>query len=153
MPTGNCRFPEHHPGPSAKPVIGWVVALGLGALIITHLHAVELVLIVLGILIAFAVPVLLLWHNHGSAYDPDLEHQAAVKRAQMPRTAAHSVTATQSRAVPVADRTAALEAAPTVVHNHLHLHGVTGEDMAGIVRHAIEPPQQQSGASGVRRSP
>lgn len=63
----------------------------------------------------------------------------------MPRTAAHSVTATQSRAVPAADRTAALEAAPTVVHNHLHLHGVTG----GHGRHSSS--RHRATAATVRR--
>lgn len=140
MPNGNCHFPEHHQGgPSAGPVIAWVAALGLGALIMSHWHTFVLILVVLGILTALAVPMFLLWHNHGSGYDPDLERQAAAER----RAASYSITSGSSPAVATAERTAALEAAP-FVHQHLHLHGLSADEMATVTRKAIEPPRDSA---------
>jgi hypothetical protein len=99
--------------------------LGLGAIVVTHWHDVIVALVVVAVLALAAVPVLLLWHNRRRHYDPELEQRAALERAQPP-------------AVPAPATAAALEAAPTVVHQHLHLHGLSDPDVAAITRRAFK---------------
>ncbi len=59
MPTGSCRFPDHH-GPSAGPPVGLLLAIGAGALIVAYWHAVVVVLAVVVALAVLGAGVLLL---------------------------------------------------------------------------------------------
>jgi hypothetical protein len=111
MPTGTCRYPEHH-RPSAGQPVAWLVILAIGAVIVANWHAVIVALVVTAVLAVLGVAVLLLVHNHRRHFDPELEHRAALGQ----RTAA----------------TAAALPPPLVVHNHLHLHGVRPADVAAI---------------------
>lgn len=111
MPTSHCRGPEHyHQGPSTTLVLGWIVALD--PLIITHLHAVEVILIAVSILTARGVPVLLLLHNHRRFYDRELEYHSAALRVLQPHTNSQSRHEGSNPAVAAADHADALSAAP-----------------------------------------
>lgn len=140
MPTGRCQFPEHH-SPSAGPPLGLLAAIALGALVIAFWHAVIVALVVVAILAAAAGMVFLLIHNHGSGYDPELERQAAAERTQLARTAAGAAISEQSPAMLYPPRRDALEA-PPVMHQHLHLHGVSVDDMAEVARQFTRPPHE-----------
>jgi hypothetical protein len=142
MPTGNCRFPEHHHSPSAGPVILWLVGPGLGALAITHLRTVAMVLIVIGILAGLGVPVVLLWHAaHQQPYDAALRGQ---ERHDVSYSAEILPPDAGKRAAALEAENAALrrQLETPAVHQHLHLHGVGGEDMAVIARKALQPPER-----------
>ncbi len=118
MPTGTCNYPSHHAGPSAGPPIALVVLIAAGAVIVAFWHVVVVALAVTGILAVAAGAVAMLLHNHRRYYDPGLERQAALDRAQ-------------PAGLPAPRPAAALEAAP-VVHHHLHLHGISPDDAAAL---------------------
>ena len=108
MPTGTCRYPDHHRGPGAGVPVAWVVILATGAVIVANWHALVVALVVTVALVALGVPVLLLLHNHKRYYDPELERRAELEQRKTAATA---------------------ELRPPVVHNHLHLHGVRPADV------------------------
>src|SRR5215469_6368556 len=112
MPTGRCEFPSHHYGPSAGGPLGLLAAIAVGAVVIANWHTVVVALVVVAILACIAGAVMLMIHNHGSAYDLELERQAAAERAQQPRTAPYSVSGAQYPPLPSQARREALEAAP-----------------------------------------
>jgi uncharacterized protein (UPF0335 family) len=130
MPTGTCRYPHHHGGPSAGPPIGLLLAIIAGALIITHVHAVVVTLAVVAILAVLGTGVMLLVHSHRSApYDGAWAEQEDV-------TSTLSVTAAgqlQAR-VGQLEREAAERRAIEAPQQHLHIHGVSAEDVAAVIR-------------------
>jgi TRAP-type C4-dicarboxylate transport system permease large subunit len=83
----------------------------IGAVIVANWHAVILAFVVTAVLAVLGVAVVLLLHSHRRHYDPELEQRAELERR--PNAA--------SAALP-----------PPVVHNHMHLHGVTPADVAAI---------------------
>lgn len=132
MPTGRCNYPQHHTGPSAGPPIGLVLSIAAGAVIVAEWRTVLIVLAVVAVLAVVGVAVAMLWHSaHAAPYDGawrEVETPAALS-AVRPVMAA-------------ADRTAALELQVAVLRaqlenrpaeQHLHLHGVTAEDIAAVV--------------------
>jgi hypothetical protein len=132
MPTGRCNYPEHH-GPSAGPPFALIGLIALGAIVVAFWHLVVVVLVLAGVTCA----VVALLHNHRRYYDPGLERQAALERAQELRSASYSVPAAQLPAMPAAAPGPALEAAPVVQH-HLHLHGISANDAAALIaRHQL----------------
>jgi hypothetical protein len=141
MPTGNCRFPEHH-SPSAGPPLGLLGAIALGAVVIAFWHTVVVALVVVAILAAIAGAVFLLIHNHGSGYDPVLERQSEAEQA------ARQIQAAQLAQQLAAQHRPAIDPAP-VVHNHLHLHGVSDDEMADAARKALTSPDHQRRAAGL----
>lgn len=127
MPTGTCRYPQHH-GPSAGPPAGLVAALACGALIIAAWHVVVVVLAVSAVLAVAGACVLLLVHSHrAEPYDASWTGPEA---ADVPQPAA--AEALQARVaqleLQLADRPA-IEAP----QQHLHLHGVTAADIAAVL--------------------
>ena len=118
MPTGTCKFPEHH-GPSAGPPFALIGLIALGAAVVAFWHIVVVVLVVVLLLAGVTGAVVALLHNHRRHYDPALEQQAA--QLQQRRQAAMA-----------AQQRPAIE--QPVVHQHLHLHGVTAEAAAHIAR-------------------
>jgi len=46
MPTGTCKYPEHHTGPSAGPPISLLVLIALGAVVIAYWRTVVIALVV-----------------------------------------------------------------------------------------------------------
>lgn len=139
----SCKYPQHHlddRAPGAVQFVGLLVVVGTVAVIVTHCHALLACMVVAGVVLVLVAALMALARNHGSGYDPELEHQAALDRAQAPRAAPVSVTSASSPAVTAPASTPALEAAP-VVHQHLHFHGVSDEDLAEVVRKAIRPPE------------
>jgi hypothetical protein len=147
MPTGTCRFPEHHSsgGGGASLPVGLLVAIGAGVLIATHMHAaasalravIVVTLAVVAVLAVAGVTVALLVHSHrAEPYDAawhDAEQDAP------PVTV--SARLLQARVDQLEQQLAERQAigAP-VTHQHLHLHGVDPSEVAAIVRqhNAIE---------------
>jgi hypothetical protein len=123
MPTGACKFPEHHGGSSAGQVISLIICIALGAIVVAHWRTVVVCLIVTGVLLTVVAAVMAMWHRrHESA----AEHQAWLVERQAEldrRTARQQVTARQ----------------PQQIHNHVHLHGVRTEDIAGIIARRPQP--------------
>jgi len=139
MPTGTCNYPHHHHGPSAGPPAGFLAALAAGALIVAEWRTVLVVLAVCAVLAVLGVCVALLVHSHRAApYDASWAE---------PEDAAYSAEVTQGNPWEAHARTAALAAENAALraelaarqleapqqHLHLHLHGVTAEDLAAIV--------------------
>jgi len=122
MPTGACKYPEHH-GRSAGQPIAWLVLIALGAIVVTHWHDFVVALVVTGVLAGLGVAVLLLRHNHGRGTDPELEQRAALEEAQRRRLAAQQRAAVET---------------PRVVHNHLHLHSISPVAITGEARNPSE---------------
>jgi hypothetical protein len=130
MPTGTCRYPEHHTGPSAGPPIGLLALIAAGAVIVAYWRTVVVVLVVTGILAVVAAAVVMLIHNHRRYHDPELERQvAALERVGQ---AIRNSTAAQPHAMPAARPAPALESAP-VIHHHLHLHGISADGAAALI--------------------
>ena len=127
MPTGTCNYPHHH-GPSAGPPLGLLLAIGAGALIVTHLHAVIVTLAVVAVLAVLGAAVAILWHSHKSApYDAswsDTEPPGAVA------VTAHPLTARVAELEQQLAERRAIEAP----QQHLHLHGLDAEQLAAIIR-------------------
>lgn len=132
MPTGTCRFAQHH-GPSASPPIGLVAALIVGALIIANLHAVIVTLAVVAVLAVLGAGVVLLVHSHRSA-----PYDAAWTELETPAETL-AIEAAPARAEALQTRVSELErqlADRRVIEapaQHLHLHGLSREDVAAIV--------------------
>ena len=133
MPTGTCRYPGHHSGPSAGPPIALVVAIAAGALIITHVGAVLVALAVVAALAALGGVAAMLLHSHRS-----VPYDAAWGDTELPAAVTTTLSVTPSSQL--AARVAGLEAqlaerrAIEAPQQHLHLHGVSAEDLAAIVR-------------------
>ncbi len=138
MPTGTCRFPDHH-GPSAGPPFGLLLAIAAGALVATHWHAIVVTLAVVAVLAVLGAGVLMLWHSHRSApYDsawsePEelIQAELAANQQMIPATLAARVAELEAQ---LAGRRA-IEAP----QQHLHLHGLDDGQVAAIIsRQAIE---------------
>jgi hypothetical protein len=145
MPTGRCLYPSHHDSPSAGPPLGLLAAIALGAVVIAFWHQVIVALVVVAILACIAGAVMLLIHNHGSGYDPDLERRANAEQAtRQARAAPHSVTDGRRYPPLASPARNELEAAP-VVHNHLHvtLPGVTADDVAAVLLRRQRPELEE----------
>jgi hypothetical protein len=150
MPTGTCRYPHHHSGPSAGPPIGLLLAIGAGVLIVTHLHAaagalhavVVVTLAVVAVLAVAGVAVAMLVHSHrAEPYDASWSNDAEPQDAI---TVTASTPLLQARVDQLERQLAERHAiAAPVTHQHLHLHGVDPSDIAAIVRqhNAIEENQ------------
>jgi hypothetical protein len=134
MPTyidkPHCAFPEHHAKPSGGPGLGWLAALIIGAVVIAFWRDVLIALAVVAVLAVAGVPVLLLMTNHRRHYDPELEQAAALEQQ---RQAAAALAAQQR---PALERPA--------VHHHLHLHGVTPDAAAEIIRRQQLPAAEET---------
>jgi hypothetical protein len=148
MPTGTCRFPEHH-GPDAGPPLGFLAAVIAGALIVAEWHAVIIVLAVVAVLAVLGAGVLMLWHSHVSVpYD-----------AAWPEVGIIADTSSSIPAAGLQARVAELELlqlaerrAIEAPQQHLHIHGVSAEDLAAIIsRHAIEDGQAENPYHGKDR--
>lgn len=129
MPTGTCHYPAHH-GPSAGPPIGLLAAIAIGALIITHVHAVLVTLAVVAALAVAGAAVVMLWHSHRAApYD-----------ASWDGTELQDAVAARAEVHPLAVRVAELEQqlaerrAIEAPQQHLHLHGIDAGQVAAIIR-------------------
>lgn len=122
MPTGNCKFPEHHT-PATGPPFALLGAIALGALVIAFWRSIVVALVITTFLAVIAGMVFALFHNRHSGYDAELEHRAEVEQLR------------HRGEVAASPQRPAIEA--PAVHNHLHLHGVDAEEMAEAVRKAI----------------
>jgi len=102
VPTGTCKFPAHHAGPSAGRPIGLLALIVAGAVVIAHWRSVVVVLVVTAILAAATALVVMLVHRR---HEGDAEHRAW----ELDRQAAAGRQITRPQ--------------PPAVHNHVHLHG------------------------------
>jgi hypothetical protein len=130
VPTGTCNYPHHHGSPSAGPPVGLLLAIIAGALIITHVHLVVVTLAVAAVLAVLGAGVAMLWHSHRSApYDAAWaghEHRTE----QLPATPAELQL--QARVVQL-ERQLAERRAVEAPQQHLHIHGVSADDLAAII--------------------
>ncbi len=135
----SCRYPEHHDdrAPGVVQLLALLVVAGTVAVIVTHWHAVLACIVIAGVVLVLVAALMALSRNHARFYDPELERLAALGRAQTQRATPASVTAVQSPVVAPPASPAALEATPAVVHQHVHFHGASSEEMAAVVRKAI----------------
>jgi len=128
MPTGTCRYPQHH-GPGAGPPLGLILAIAVGALIITHVHAVVVTLAVVAVLAVLGGLAAMLLHSHRSvpygASCSDSEPQSALQ-----------VTPARQLSARVAELEAQLaeRRAIEAPQQHLHLHGVSAQELAAAIR-------------------
>ncbi len=139
MSKPDCPYPQHHndrAAPGILQLVALLIVVGVIAVIITHWKAVVACIAIAGVVMVLVFALMALYRNHGSGYDPELERQAALERDRRQQAA---VTSAPPPAVAAQATTAALEPAP-VVHQHLHLHGISSDDMADAVRKAIHPP-------------
>jgi hypothetical protein len=145
MPTGTCNYPEHH-GPSAGAPAGLVLAVIAGALIITHVHAVLVTLAVVAVLAVLGTGVVMLWHSHSSEpydaswTDPEIG-SASADLELAPTVEIRNARADLQARVVQLEQQLAERRAIEAPQQHLHIHGVTAEDVAAIIRsqhHAIE---------------
>ena len=133
MPTGTCKYPEHHGSPGAGAPIGLVAAIAAGALIVAFWHVVIVVLAVVAVLAVLTAGVAMLWHSHTAVpYDAAWSEPANVRGAD-------NTSILQAR-VDQLERQLAERHAIAPVHQHLHLHNVDPADVAAIIRqhNAIE---------------
>jgi hypothetical protein len=141
-----CKYPEHHRDDRASGVVQLVallVVVGVVAIIVTHWKAVLACVVIAGVVLVLVAALMALARNHRSGFDPEPERLAALERAQPPHAAPAIAPSAPATAVPAAAGTPALEAAPAV-HQHLHLHGLSGDQMADVVRKALGRPEDQS---------
>jgi hypothetical protein len=165
MPTGTCKFPEHHSGPSAGPPLGLFAAVAAGAVIVAEIHTVVIVLAVVAVLAVLAAGVFMLWHSaHSAPYDAawdEPEHQATAlpaPAAALP-AAQHGPVTVQTVHVHTAAAdggTASLDALRAEVtalraqmaaqlasapEQHLHLHGASPDAIAALTGRlgAVQP--------------
>lgn len=136
MPTGRCRYPDHH-AVSAGPPLGFIGAVIIGALLIHFWHVVVVTVAVVVVLALLAIGVLMLFHAHHSVpYDhgwAEPEPQAAVS------TALAVSSAVVSREPALQARVAELEAqlAARQIEQHLHIHlgdGASAEELARVLQ-------------------
>ena len=117
MPTGNCRFPEHHSGgSSAGPPLGLLLAIAAGALIITHVHAVLVTLAVVAALAVAGVAVVMMVHSHRGQRNPRRGLQR--RRAWKPQDAVVVTRSRRTRSRPPRRRTRAASSprSPAITH-------------------------------------
>jgi len=128
MPTGNCRYPEHHSGPGAGAPIGLVAAILAGALIVIEWRTVAVVLAVVAALLIATAAVVMLWHSHtAQPYDAAWSEPANVRGAD-------NTSILQARVDQLERQFASGPAiTPPVTHQHLHLHGLAADDLTAII--------------------
>jgi hypothetical protein len=139
----SCKYPEHHRdghAPGIVQLVALLIVVGTVAIIVTHWRAVVACMVVAGVVLVLVAALMALARNHARFYDPELERLAALERAHAARAAAAIAPAATAPAMPAPASTPAIEAAP-VVHQHVHFHGVSGDDMTAAVRKAIRPPE------------
>jgi hypothetical protein len=134
MPTGTCHHPDHRTGPSAWPVLALIASIAVAAIVIATWHQVIVAMVIVAVMILAAGAVITLWHRAHHELQPDTDTiitradiESAVLRGRVDQLEQQQ----QQRAIE----------APAV-HNHLHLHGVSRDDIPGVVRQAIGQPQQ-----------
>jgi hypothetical protein len=134
MPTGTCNFPDHHGGPGAGAPVGLLVAIAAGALVVIEWRT---VLVVLAVVVALAVAgagVAMLLHSHraepyDAAWGVSERQDAAI---EPPATVTAESELLRSR-VRQLERELADRRAIEAPQQHLHLHGVSAEDIAAII--------------------
>jgi hypothetical protein len=139
----DCNYPQHHRddrAPGGVQLVALLIVVGAVAIIVTHWKAVVACVVVAGVVFVLAAVLIAMGRNRGSGYDPELERLAALERAQRQQAAAAIASSAPPPAVPATASTPALEAAP-VVHQHLHFHGVSDQDLAEVARKAIRPAE------------
>jgi hypothetical protein len=137
----DCNYPQHHRddrAPGIVQLVGLLVVVGTVAIIVTHWKAVIACIVIAGVVLVLVAALMALARNHDRHYDPELEQLAALERARKAQAAVTIAAPAQS---PVA--APAIEPAPAV-HQHLHLHGLSGDQMADVVRKALRPPEDPS---------
>jgi hypothetical protein len=142
----SCNYPQHHRddrAPGVVQLVALLIVVGAIAIIVTHWRAVLACIVIAGVVLVLVAALMALARNHDRHYDPELEQLAELERARKAQAAVTIAAPAQSPVAAPPAATPAIEPAPAV-HQHLHLHGLSGDQMADVVRKALRPPEDPS---------